>query len=384
MGELPDLIRNAEADSTLAFRERVYRRGEQGELLRDVIALANATAVGPRYLVIGADDNSDGRRFPGISRRSWQSFCDALPDFLGRAVEPALNFRLEAVEIDGALLGVVCFDGCEDPPYLLARRVSTTMPAGGGWIRRGPRTRRLVRRDFQKIFTARFRREEIGDVAVGFPGELPREEIELSVLPLEALPSQAAAHKIERMLAARRVSRSVLGRTDSRIARLVHAQVEGGAMPYRDRGTKTMRIMLDRLPSEHAAADDHYRFEQRAHKLNLKLANLGDRPQTDLVLTLKFPRPEGFDVASRVSPAPGAYNPRHRLYPKVDHGPRVIAVQVSGLRIAKRGCIDAFIEPLRVILRESLAGQAIRVAYSLRGPTLPRPVRGCLKILATN
>jgi hypothetical protein len=235
----------------------------------------------------------------------------------------------------------------------------------------------------QRIFAARFRREEIGDVAVGFPGELPREEIELPVLPLEALPSQAAARKIERMLAAKRVSRSVLGRTDSRIARLVHAQVEG-ATPYRERGTRTMRIMLDKLPAEHAVADEHYRYEQRAHKLNLRLANLGDRAQTDLVLTLKFPREEGFDVANRVTPAPGAYNPRHRLYPKVDHGPRVISVQVTGLRIAKRGSIDAFIEPLRVVLREGLAGRTIRVAYSLQGPTLPRPVRGRLKILATN
>jgi hypothetical protein len=144
-----------------------------------------------------------------------------------------------------------------------------------------------------------------------------------------------------------------------------------------------MRVMLGRLPSEHAAADEHYRFEQRAHKLNLQLANLGDRPQTDLVLTLKFPRPDGFDVASRVAMAQGAYNPRHRLYPKVDHGPRVITVQACGLRIAKRGSIDAFIEPLRVILREGLEGQSIRVAYSLRGPALPRPVRGSLEILVT-
>jgi len=383
MGVLLDFVQNAAADSTVAFREQVYRRGEQGELLRDVIALANASAVGPRYLFLGVDDSASGRRLTGISKRSWQSFCDALPDFLESAVEPPLRFTLETVEAGDRLVGAVCFEPCEDPPYLLARRVSANMPAGGGWIRRGTRVRRLLRKHLQQIFEARFRREEIGDVAVGFPGELPREEIELPVLPLEALPSTAAAHKIERMLTAKRVSRSVLGRTDSRIARLVHAQVEG-AMPYRDRGTKTMRIMLDRLPTEHAIADDHYRFEQRAHKLNLTLANLGDRPQTDLVLTLKIQRREGFDVADRVSPAPGAYNPRHRLYPKVDHGPRVIVVQATGLRIAKRGSIDAFIEPLRVVLREGLAGQTIRVAYSLQGPNLPRPVRGLLKILATN
>jgi len=381
MGGMLDLIRDAAADSTLAFREQVYRRGQQAELLRDVIALANAPAVGPRFLFLGVDDRAGGRRIPGISRRSWQSFCDALPAFLASAVEPALRFELQAVEVDDTLVGAVCLEPCEDPPYLLARRVSGALPAGGGWIRRGTRVRRMVRKHLQAIFAARFRHQQVGDVAVGFAGELPREEIELNVLPLEDLPSAAAAQKIERMLAAKRVSRSVLGRTDSRIARLVHAQVEGGDAPYRERGTRTMRIMLDRLPSEHAVHDEHYQYELRAHKLNIRLANHSDRAQADLVLTLKFPRPDGFDVSGKVCAAPGAYNPRHRLYPKVDHGPRIICVQATGLRIAKHGSIDAFVEPLRVVLREAAAGQAIRVAYSLQGPTLRAPVRGRLRIL---
>ena len=384
MHALLDLIRNEETDSSLSFRERVYRRGDQAELLRDLIALANAPVVGRRFLILGVDDKvGRERRFPGVSERSWKNFCNVLPDYLGRTVEPRIALTLQSIKVEDVLIGAVCLDSCENPPYLLSRRISSTMPAGGGWARRGVKQRRLLREDLQRIFEARFRRQDIGEVAVGFPGDLPREELLLPVLPLDELPSARAAYKINRMLEAKRVSKAVLGRTDSRIARLVHAQVSGGTAPYREQNTKTMRAILRKLPVDHAADDDYYQFELRTHRLNLLLNNLSEKPQKDLTLTLKIPRIEGVGVAERVYCAPGDSGPKHGMYPKVDVGPRTIAVQVAGLKIPSRGSVEAFFEPLRLILREAAANQIIRVAYTLQGPTLGRPIVGRLKIIAT-
>jgi hypothetical protein len=384
MRELRDLIRNADADASVAFRERAYGRGEQGDLLRDVIALANAAVVGRRFLFIGVDDAPPrARRFPGVSARGWKRFCEAVPAFFTRTVEPRLKVAFASVEVDGALVGALCLEGCEDPPYLLARRVSASMPAGGGWIRSGVKVRRLLRKHLQRIFEARYRRDVPGDVTVGFPGVLPREELVLPVLPLDALPSAVAAHRINRMLDAKRVSKAVLGRTDTRIARLVHAQMTDGTTPYREQGTKTMRALLRQVPLENAAADDHYQFEQRTHRINLVLSNLSGKTQSDLVLTLKIPRVEGVIVVDRVYPAPGDPVLKHGLYPTVDAGPRTVTVQVRGLRIPPDGRIEAFFEPLRLGLREPVAGQTVRVAYTLQGGTLERPVQGRLKIYAT-
>jgi len=112
------------------------------------------------------------------------------------------------------------------------------------------------------------------------------------------------------------------------------------------------------------------------------LNNLSARPQKDLTLTLKFPRIDGVGVAERVYFAPDGPAGKSGPYPKVDVGPRTIAVRARSLSIPAGGSIEAFYEPLRVLLREAVAGQTIRVAYSLQGPTLPREVRGRLKILA--
>lgn len=381
MGALLDLVREAEADSSIAFRARVYRRGEQGELLRDLIALANAPVVGRRFLIMGVDDSpARGRTIPGISRRSWDSFRAVAPDYLARTVEPALPIALQSLDVDGALVGVVCLEGCEDPPYLLSRRVGPALPAGAGWTRRRGKVRRLLRRDFERIFSARLRRQDIGDVAVGFPGTLPREEIELPVMPLEALPSLLEAGKIERLLEAKRVSRAVLGRTDSHIVRLVHTQVAGSAMPYEEHGTRTMQVMLADLPRQNAEADDHYQYEERAHRLNVVLQNLTDKAHSGLVFTLKLPRIDGVGVAERLYPAPGERRLHPKLYPLVDIGPRTITVQSHDLRVPRRGTVEAFLEPLRLLLREPAAGKTLRIAYSLQGSSLERPIAGRLKI----
>ena len=383
MSHLSELVRNEDADSSIAFRERVYRRGDQAELLRDVVALANAPVVGRRFLFIGVDDKPGReRRFPGISARSWKTFCEALPEYVARTVEPPIPLTLEAIEIAGQLIGAVCLDSCEDPPYLLARNVSAGMPAGSGWARHGTRQRPLLRKHLQRIFEGRFRRQEIGDVSVGFPGDLPREELLLPVMPLDDLPSAVAAGKINRMLEANRVSKDVLGRSDTHIARLVHAQVSGGDVPYQEQSTKTMRVLLRDMPLEHAAADGYYRYEVRAHRVNLLLNNLVDRVQTGLVLTLKIPRTDGVEVADHLYPAPDERRPKSGMYPKVDVGPKTIVVQVAGLKLPHGGSAQAFYEPLRLCLREAAAGRTIRIAYTLQGPTLPRPVQGRLKILA--
>lgn len=382
MSALVELIQTEAAGSSIAFRERLYRRADQGELLRDVIALANAAVIGERFLFIGVEDKPGrGRRLRGISERGWKNFCAALLPFLERALEPRLGVTLEAVRIGEVLVGAVCLAACEDPPYLLARRVDTNMPAGGGWIRRGTRQARLLRRHLQRIFEARFRRQDLGEISVGFPGRLPREELQLSVMSLDSLPSALAAHRIERMIEGKRVSKSVLGRSDTRMARLVHAQVSNQEELYCSRGTSTLRRLLVDVPGQQVDADDHYRYELRAHRVNLLLSNVSDREHSDMVLTVKFPRVAGLELPERRYYAPGEKHIRQGLYPQVDAGPRTVSVQVMGLRIPARGSSEAFLEPLRLCLREGARGQSIRVAYTLQGPTLERPVRGRLKIL---
>ena len=385
MRNLQDLIGLKSADSALSFRERPYGKGEHAELLCDVIALANATGTNPRFLCLGVRDKTDSARtFPGVSQRVWNRTKEVLPRLIERAIEPQLRVSMREVTVRGVLVGVICLDTCSDQPYLFRRRVSSLISPGSGWIRRGTDQRPLLRKDLQRIFEAKFRSLEAStDIRVGFPGRVPREEITLPVLPLDALPSTLAARRLVKKLDSRRLSKAVLGRTDSRIARLVHAQVSNEAQAYHSHGTTTLKQMLRQIPQEYESVDEHYQFETRAHKVNLHIANLGDVALSNVVLVLKIPRTEGVGVVARIHAAPGERDSPQERYPVVDTGPRLVTVHAGGISVPTRATVEAFREPLRLYLREPAAGKTIPVTYRLHGPGVPAPIHGTLRIYVT-
>jgi hypothetical protein len=383
MGNLRDLVRSGKADSALAFRERAYGKGDEVELLRDVSALANAAATGSRFLCLGVRDSPDlERTFPGVSRQACSWIQEILPRLVDQAIEPQLSIRMITVTLGEALVGVICVEACDDPPYLFSRRVSSLVSAGSGWIRYGIKQRPLLRQDLERIFEKKFRACGVSsEIRVGFQGPVPREEITLPVLPLDAMPSVLAARRVEKMLDARRLSKAVLGHADTRIDRLVHAQVSNEAQAYRSHDTTTLRTMLCMIPREQASADEHYQFETRTHKLNLLVGNLTDAALTDVLLVLKIPRVEGVGVVDRIRAAAGMQAALQQRYPLVEAGPHAVSVQADGIYIPKGATVNAFREPLRVYLREPVVGKTIPVSYSLSGRGLSGAIRGTLRIV---
>ena len=383
MGNLRDLVGSEGADSALAFRERAYTDGEQAELLCDVSALANAAASGRRFLCLGVRDAPDAdRTFPGVSHRAWRWTQEALPRLVNQAIEPQVSLRMLEVKVGEALVGVICLESCDDPPYLFSRRVSSLVSAGSGWIRYGIKQRPLLRADLQRIFEKKFRTSGVSsEIRVGFQGPAPREEITLPVLPLDAMPSVLAARRVEKMLDARRLSKAVLGHADTRIDRLVHAQVSNEAQAYQSHDTTTLRSMLCSIPREQAAADELYQFETRTHKLNLLVGNLTDAALSDVLLVLKIPKVEGVGVVDRIRTAPAMQAALQQRYPLVEAGPQAVTVQADGIYVPKGATVDAFREPLRLYLREPVVGKTIPVSYSLSGRGLSGAVRGTLRIV---
>src|SRR3977135_3077416 len=100
MRNLQDLIELENADQARSFAEGPYGKGEQAELLCDVIALANAATTGPRFLCLGVSDKADFERtFPGVSRRVWNWTKEVLPRLIEQAIEPQLQVRLQVATV---------------------------------------------------------------------------------------------------------------------------------------------------------------------------------------------------------------------------------------------------------------------------------------------
>jgi hypothetical protein len=382
MGDFQQLIRFEVANSAVAFRDRSYDRDSRQELLRDLLGLANAAIEGPRYVFLGVRDTVGGARevvgTPETAASEVRKLCRALAaDF----IDPPLAIRVDETLVDGARIVVLILPECDDQPYLLKKTASSSMRIGSGWIRQGTQYKRITRPDLQRIFEHKLlSHSAAAEVRVGFAGKILETQLQLPVLRVDQLPSEAASLKLRKMLQARQVAKEVCAQDGTRIQRLVHAQVFGANELYTPHGEHTLLQRLNRTGQDYEAADRHYEFELCAHKVNFGLENVGGVAFERGTLVLDFARMDGFDIADRIWPSPDGCGAVSEGYPTVDVGPRTIRVQTSLGPIAPGTTAMAFRQPLRLCLREPSIGKTIPVSYSVHGSSLRSAISGTLRI----
>jgi hypothetical protein len=331
MGTFEELIRFEVANSTLAFRERVYRLDDRQELLRDLLGLANAASKGPRYVVLGVKDRVGGeRKIIGVRDAEVDDFGRLCNVVVAEFTDPPLKYRIERTIVDDVTVAAIVLPDCDDQPYLLKKNASTSMRVGNGWVRQGTQYKRLGRAEFERLFELKFLGRAAGaELRVGFAGTIGEAEIRLPILPLNQLPSADARSKLGRLLMAKQATRGMIGKVGSRIERLVHAQVFGESELYAPHNTTTLLKRLDHADDDCESADLHYEHEVRAHKLNLTIENIGGVDFDRGTLSLEFPRMPGLEIGERIYLPPDTAEPAPYGYPTVAIGPRMVRVQAS-------------------------------------------------------
>jgi len=378
MSQLEDLVRFETANSSLAFRELAYGRDQRSPLLRDVLALANAAVEGPRFLFLGVRDRVGGEReICGIERADWTACKELVSGALRMAVEPLLKVTARSLEIDGKLVGVLCLPTCNDRPYLLSANVGPRLHAGAGWIRRGTECLPLLRADLERMFADKARRvADVFDVVIGFPGDPPQSEITLPVLPLDELPSVVAAKKLHKVLEAQQDAKAILGKTETQFSRLVHAQVFGVEQPYERHSEDSLRMLIVQTADDCRAADEHYQFELRAHKLEVVLCNRSDSSLSDAALLVTLPRLDGVGVAERLYTANGGGS--RDGYPRVTAKAHTVDIEASLGTVPAGATLRGFREAPRLWTRPAAAGITIPVDCTLHARELREPLRETL------
>lgn len=381
MPRLEDIALHESANSAVAFREHAYMSRDAARFLCDVLALANAEVEGPRFLFIGVRDVAGSERtVPGIDAEAMSTLRRTLLALLARSVEPPFRIVLRALKVRGATVALLCLSECDNAPYLLRKSVAG-LPAGVGWLRRGTRQEQLTRADLRRLFARRPGSDQATtDVRVAFAGEPPREELELPVLDLAELPSAIAAGRLRQMLEAKKTAKDVLGRTETRFDRLLHAQIFGVEQAYESHGDESLRLMIDKAKDEHAIADRHYELNVRAHKLELVVCNRGSVALDNVMLQLRLPNLPGIGVADRLYTATGGEAGSEDRYPSVTVGQRVIDIEAGIGSLAAGATLAAFREPPRLWLREPAAGKSIALDYTVHARGLAEPIRDTLVI----
>lgn len=167
MSELESIIKYDREGTKLDFKREQYRKEKYKDLIKDIMAMANATREGKRYIITGVKDlpSGDKEYFP-IPK---EDFVDqaTYQQVLRENVEPSIDFSYYPVEVDGNWVGVCEIDNCNNPPYMMKKDFNG-LSKGDCFVRKGSQQEKMTRRDLDEILAFRSKFQFNGKIAVGF------------------------------------------------------------------------------------------------------------------------------------------------------------------------------------------------------------------------
>ena len=385
MDQLLKIARSATPDSGVQFRSHAYGNEGVRAFLRDVIALANASVEGNRYIVVGVDFDSKGRKRTHKVDREDFSGKPSYQSLANEYIEPPVRIRYKPVSFDGIRVGVFEIGDCQDRPYMMRIDYSEKLRRGDAYRRVKDGAVKMGRRQLMDLFEQKFRDSvSAGDIEVGFPGEIIHKELVLSTCDLSQMPSALASKKLEEMLEIRRKSRS--SGSTTMVARLTHARLYGTEDPYEHRSPEDILAELNQIRSKYRHQDDLFLFEERAQPLQLVVYNQGEDPIVDASLSVALPNHNEFYIAD--SPPKRVINDRF-----VDRSPDEIAdypgvtlrddsvqitVKIGDIPVGEP--IEVFVSPPLMCIGSDLKNRRFGIRYALNGQNLRAPAKGQLKL----
>ncbi len=384
MKGLAKLAQTATPSTSVQLRKSAYGRHGVRDFLRDIIAIANASINGKRYIITGVEFDPKGRKQLFSIDREDFSGKPAYQSLANEHIEPPLQVSYKPVTVDGKHVGVFEIGDCQDRPYMMRVDFSETLRRGDAYVRVNNSAVKMGRRQLQTLFEMKFKDSvSAANIEIGFPGEIIHKDRSLPTCSLAELPSMVAGSKLNELIEAKEKVHA----TDTMVARLTHARLFGSDSPYEERSTEEIMEELKQLKKQYRDHDDHFLFEENKNDLQLVVFNQGEEPIRSASLTLVLPNHEVFYVATQLPKLPKGGKFVERLpaeqadYPAVNLRDESIHVSVKLGDIEPGEPTDVFFTPLRVCIGDDLKGRRLGIQYSLFAQNLRSPAHGKLRLI---
>ena len=157
MDRLLKIARSATPESGVQFRKDAYGNEGIRSFLRDVLALANASVEGNRYIVVGVDFDDKGRKRTHSVQNEDFSGKPSYQSLANEFIEPPVRIRYKPVSFDGARVGVFEIGDCQDRPYMMRVDYSESLRRGDAYKRVNNAPIKMGRRQLMELFEHKFR-----------------------------------------------------------------------------------------------------------------------------------------------------------------------------------------------------------------------------------
>ena len=386
MSSLARIARSATPSTAVQYRKQAYGKKGVHDFLRDVLAIANASIDGNRYIIAGVDFDAKGRRRVAAVDDSDFSGKPAYESLANEHIEPPIRIRYQPVTVDGEQVGVFEIGDCQDRPYMMRVDHSELLRRGDAYMRVNDSAVKMGRRQLQSLFEKQFRDSvSATSVEIGFPGDIIHKDLRVKTRNLSKRPSAVAGAKLSQLLEARSPEHGAT--TNSMLARLTHARLFGSDEPYENKSTDVIVSELRQIKDQYYDHDQDYLFEKNRDELQLVVLNHSDEALRSAALTLVMPKHEAFNIAAELPllPQDGGFVDRspaeQSAYPVVNLRDEAVHVAVDLGDIEPEQPIEAFALPLRICVDDDLKGRRVGIQYTLTARNLRAPAKGKLRLL---
>ena len=389
MDNLLKIARTATPGTGIQFRQEKYGSDGVCSFLRDVLALANADVEGARYIIVGADFDSKGRKTAHSIDADDFSGKPSYQSLANEYIEPPIRIRYKPVSLEGKRIGVFEIGDTQDRPYMMRIDYSKRLRRGDAYVRSKSNTMKMGRRQLSELFEKKFRDSvSADDLEIGFAGEIIHKDLTLNCCDLSQLPSAEASNKLNQLIDIQNNSHQSGSTTV--MARLTHARLFGADDPYVARSPEQLMQEINELRAKYRDDDNHFLFELRGEKVQMVVYNQGNEPIIDASLSLVMPNHNVFYVADSLPKTKNRSGFANLSPDEIGTYPAVV-LKDDSIQISRKigdipvgEPIEVFESPLRLCAGNDLKGKRFGVRYRLHAQNLRSPAKGQLKLLFGN
>lgn len=386
MNRLASIVQSGTPSTALQFCKRAYGKSGIENFLRDVLAMANASVEGNRYIITGVEFDARGKkRVRGVKRDDFSGKA-AYESIVSDHIEPPVRIRYVPVSIDDKQVGVFVIGECPDRPYMMRVDHSETLRRGDAYMRVNDAAAKMGRRQLLALFETHFQDSvSAASIEVGFPGEIIHKKRKIATRDLKKRPSAVARAKLQELIEAKEQVHTSLVSTI--VARLTHARLFGSDSPYEHRTVEELMSEMQHVEEQYRDHDAYFLYEKSATGVQLVIFNQGGEPLQDVSYSLLMPVHDDLHVAGQL-PKLKSDNGFAERTPKEQSTYPAVTLRDKAIHIAgKLGDIPAgepvemFTTPLRICVGAALKGRRVGIQYALKAGNLRTPAKGTLRLL---
>jgi hypothetical protein len=394
MVNLDHILEYEHEHTSLDFKLEEYGKHKKNELIKDVMAMANASVAGDRLIIIGMKPNADDRGIVGINTISDPA---TIQQVIIDNIEPEIHLDYMAHSYQGKKLGVIRIYDCESKPYLMKKDFQSdknVLKRGEGFVRLGTTQTRLYRSILEQIYKERYEKRRFsGDLLVSFHKDQAVNE--LIVYPADVsqndLPSFNQQAKIEKVIFQKEKELKQLQATGmpydenhlsmASITINSMANLRGAWVDYEHRSLSTLRRNLKNVSKNYHDEDYYYLLEENSEKLTLYLKNIAPDNLQLAKVVLRIAKKDGLLLAKNLPRNPDARPPYINFnYPEVEESDEYYEIRKDLGDVQPQLSRKIFEVPLRICILPKLSGSIIPLVINFYAKNLAVPIEKELHI----